>query len=396
MKNILYITYDGICEPLGISQSLSYLEKLSPEFNIHIISYEKKKEINNSKNFKLIKKRLAKAGITCSFLKYHINSNYFAKIYDIFIGILITLFLTRKLKINIIHVRSYLPGLIALPSKLIFNPKILFDIRGFWADERLDGGLWSKNSLNYFLVKILEIILFSKSDHIVTLTEASLPFIKKFKSWGKAKTPVSVIPTCVNLNLFNLSKKPKVNKDNNFTFGYLGSFGTWYLLDETLQLFKEISKLIPDAKMLIINRNEHKEIRIAAKKAKIDQEKISIYKLDYKDVPTYLRKMDASSTLIKPCFSKLSSSPTKLGEYLGCGIPCVGNSGVGDVEKILNFKNSGFVLKKFDNKSLVEAAKKIIVISKNKNIPYKCRDTAIEFFSLKDGIEKYRLIYNTL
>ena len=131
MKNILYITYDGICEPLGISQSLSYLEKLSPEFNIHIISYEKKKEINNSKNFKLIKKRLAKAGITYSFLKYHINSNYFAKIYDIFIGILITLFLTRKLKINIIHVRSYLPGLIALPSKLIFNPKILFDIRGF-------------------------------------------------------------------------------------------------------------------------------------------------------------------------------------------------------------------------------------------------------------------------
>ena len=115
-------------------------------------------------------------------------------------------------------------------------------------------------------------------------------------------------------------------------------------MDETLQLFKEISKLIPDAQMLIINRNEHKEIRIAAKKAKIDQEKISIYKLDYKDVPTYLRKMDASSTLIKPCFSKLSSSPTKLGEYLGCGIPCVGNSGVGDVEKILNFKNSGFVL----------------------------------------------------
>ena len=95
MKNILYITYDGICEPLGISQSLSYLEKLSPEFNIHIISYEKKKEINNSKNFKLIKKRLAKAGITCSFLKYHINSNYFAKIYDIFIGILITLFVTN-------------------------------------------------------------------------------------------------------------------------------------------------------------------------------------------------------------------------------------------------------------------------------------------------------------
>ena len=92
MKNILYITYDGICEPLGISQSLSYLEKLSPEFNIHIISYEKKKEINNSKNFKLIKKRLAKAGITCSFLKYHINSNYFAKIYDIFIGILIIFF----------------------------------------------------------------------------------------------------------------------------------------------------------------------------------------------------------------------------------------------------------------------------------------------------------------
>ena len=39
--SILYITYDGILEPLGESQVLQYLRHLASDFRIVLISYEK-------------------------------------------------------------------------------------------------------------------------------------------------------------------------------------------------------------------------------------------------------------------------------------------------------------------------------------------------------------------
>tara|TARA_B100000212_G_C26932657_1_gene346773 strand:- start:71 stop:517 length:447 start_codon:yes stop_codon:yes gene_type:complete len=148
--------------------------------------------------------------------------------------------------------------------------------------------------------------------------------------------------------------------------------------------------------MLILNRNEHQKIIKSAKLANIDLTKISIYKVDHKEVPLYIQKMNAAASLIKPCFSKLSSSPTKLGEYLGCGIPCVGNVGVGDVENILAYKNTGVILKDFSHKEINMAAQNIIELSKDKNISKKCRETALKYFSLEKGVNKYRRIYENL
>ena len=44
-----------------------------------------------------------------------------------------------KKKINIVHARSFIPGLIGFILKKI-NPKIklIYDIRGFWVDEKID------------------------------------------------------------------------------------------------------------------------------------------------------------------------------------------------------------------------------------------------------------------
>ena len=39
--NVLYISYDGMLEPLGQSQVLSYLKLLASDRSIHLISFEK-------------------------------------------------------------------------------------------------------------------------------------------------------------------------------------------------------------------------------------------------------------------------------------------------------------------------------------------------------------------
>lgn len=393
MARILYISYDGMAEPLGQSQVIAYLEQLSSDNAVHIVSFEKPADLDDAAKIMAVRDRLNSASIGWTPLRYHSRPSAPATLYDIAMGTLRCIALCRKLRPDIIHARSYISGMIALPLKRLFGAKFLFDIRGFWADERVDGGLWPADGNVYKAVKKLEKRLFQAADHVVTLTEASVPIIETMDFAGQAPPPITVIPTCADLNRFDL---PEIAPADPFVFGYVGSFGTWYLMDETMALFKAIYANRPDARMLIINRHEHDQIRSAAARAGVDKDRLEILASEHGDVPRHIHRMHAASALIKPCYSKLSSAPTKLAEYLGCGVPCVGNIGVGDMESILEGRSVGVAMKSFEQSDLNEAATRIINMAANPNTPAKCRDAATSLFSLSGGVERYRTIYGAL
>ena len=54
-RKILYISYDGLMEPLGQSQVLNYLKGLSKDYQMFVISYEKKEDFLDLKKKKLLK-----------------------------------------------------------------------------------------------------------------------------------------------------------------------------------------------------------------------------------------------------------------------------------------------------------------------------------------------------
>ena len=54
-KKIIYLSYDGLLEPLGYSQILSYLNILSSNYEIWIISFEKNNDLKNRNHFDRIK-----------------------------------------------------------------------------------------------------------------------------------------------------------------------------------------------------------------------------------------------------------------------------------------------------------------------------------------------------
>ncbi len=394
MASILYISYDGLTEPLGQSQVVAYLEKLSNDNFINIISFEKSIDLSNAEKISSMQDRLNKSKIKWFPLLYHKNPTLIATLYDIFKGTIFAFYIAKKKNIEIIHARSYIPALIALLIKKYTYTKILFDIRGFWADERVDGGIWKKDGYIYKIVKRLERYLFRAADHIVTLTEASVPKIIEFGYWDTKVPKISVIPTCTDLDRF----KPLLDlpKKTPFTFGYVGSIGTWYMFEETLALFSYILKIRPDARMIIVNRNDHDALRNLIVKFGLSLDRIEIIKSSYYEVVHNIQRMHAAGVLIKPCFSKIASAPTKLGEYLGCGVTCVGNKDVGDIEKIINKDKVGVVLKKFDILSLQNAAKKIVELSMNPEVRVLCRNSAIKRFSLSEGVNQYRSIYDKL
>ena len=69
---ILYLSYNGILEPLGQSQVLSYIKNicLDKNYSYSIISFEKKKYLKQPEQFNSVKKIMSDQGIDWHYLEY--------------------------------------------------------------------------------------------------------------------------------------------------------------------------------------------------------------------------------------------------------------------------------------------------------------------------------------
>lgn len=266
-------------------------------------------------------------------------------------------------------------------------------MRGFWVDERVDGNLWKKNSYIYKISKWFESKFLLNADHIISLTYAAVREIKKFPYLTGRSLSISVIPTCTDLSQFKL-KEAKINDpEKNFVLGYVGSVGTWYNFDAVIEAFKLLIIKEPTAKLLVVNQNEHELISSMIKKAGISNEFFKLIKATHSEVPQLMQTMTAGIFFIEPLFSKRASAPTKLGEFLGCGIPCISNRGVGDMTNILEGENVGVAVSDFENQSLNSAIFQLIDISKDPDISLRCSKVAKKYFSLEKGVADLQKIY---
>jgi glycosyltransferase involved in cell wall biosynthesis len=97
---------------------------------------------------------------------------------------------------------------------------------------------------------------------------------------------------------------------------------------------------------------------------------------------------------IKPAYSKISSSPTKLAEILAMGIPVVTNAGVGDSDWIAEKYRTGGVVKEFTPAEYARAIDELPALLKIP--PEEIRLAAESYFSLDIGVQAYRRIYTSI
>ena len=386
VKHVLYLSYDGMTDPLGQSQVLPYIVGLTKAgYTFHLISFEKPERY--AENRATIDAVCAENNINWHPLKYTKRPPLLSTVWDVMKMKRLAKSLHKKYGLSLIHCRSYLSALIGLSFKHKFSIPFLFDMRGFWADERVDGKIWDLKNPIYKLVydffKRKEILFLNQSDFTVSLTHAGKNEMLNWKGVNGLIDKIEVIPCCADLTLF----KPVERDKEDFNLGYLGSLGTWYMLKEMLMVYKAILQEIPEAKFHFLTKDTPDIIYEQAKELGISTENILVEESERKDIPFKTRNWNYSVFFILPCFSKLSSSPTKQGELMGMGIPIICNSGVGDVDTIVEQFRSGIVVdvySKFDfslNKSFDQD-----------NIVFG----AHEYFSLKNGVEKYRGIYQQL
>ena len=129
-------------DPLGQSQVIPYLRGLSEKgYNITILSFEKR--VAYKLNRDLLESDLNKNNIAWVPLRYHGKPPIISTLFDLWHMWKKAMQLQRDSTFDIVHCRSYLAALIGLKMKKRYGVKFIFDMRGFWADERVDGKLWS-------------------------------------------------------------------------------------------------------------------------------------------------------------------------------------------------------------------------------------------------------------
>lgn len=394
-QGVLYITYTGVLEPLGQSQVLAYQERLAVGRAIHLISFERKEDWARAAEREAVAERMRCAGIRWYPLRYHKRPSAIATLWDILCGGVLGVWLVLRNRIGVLHARSYVSGVMALAIKRLTGAAFVFDMRGFWADERVDGGLWPRDGRMYRVAKWFERRLLLNADHVVSLTHAAVREMQGFDYLQGRMPPVTVVPTCADLGRFRPLPHPDTS-DAPFTLGYVGSVRTWYLFDETVACFAELRTMLPGARLLVINRDEHAYIRERLEAGGVPLDAVEVLSVAHGDVPAHMARMNAGVFFIKPVFSKQASAPTKLGEFLGCGIPCLSNQGVGDMAQVLEGDRVGVALSEFHSTSVHAGLSRLLALTGEVDIVERCTSSARKHFSLEEGVARYRDIYHAL
>ena len=404
MRKILYISYDGLLDPLGASQILPYaLNIASSSQYFHIISFEKKDRLDEGA--RELGVLLKEKGIHWTPLLFSSRWKPISKIYDLIKMHFCCLIICMRHSIKIVHARSHLSAQVGLFLKIFFSAKLIFDFRGLWVDERVDKGGWdmskSLHRIQFNLFKRIEKILLQKSDHIVVLTNAVVNEVYNIASVPLSK--VTVIPCCADYGHFQPIDKEIIREARHkldipvesLVLGYLGSLGKIYLIDRLFRLLEIASHRDQEIHILIITKDLAELRNIINNSVKESLLPfVHIASASRAEVPEKINLMNAMVSFTQPSYARISMSPTKIAECFAIGVPVVVNEGVGDVASDIKKVQGGLVVPDASDKSLEYILDNLDQIVGMGGIAL--RQSSHHFFSLEEAHILYQSVYSKI
>jgi len=396
---VLYISHDGITDHIGKSQVAPYLVGLAKNgHDITILSNEK--DIH-SKDIQEYKSLFTESSIQWFINPYSNRIPIISPLLTSFRQYLKAKKICLRDGFNLIHSRCYPSTILGyFLKKSLSDTKLLFDLRDFWIDTRIET---RKLGFLYRPLKTIEASLFRNADSFICLTEKAKSKIARMGDQFNCTPKVTVIPCCADMDLFKYDKenseelkqiRQQEGLDGSFVLTYLGSLGAVYLLSNMVETFKILKYLDSSSKFLFISNNGKDEVVKEFLNNDLNEKDLVFKTLIRSDVPKYLEMADLSLIFIRPSDSKMGCSPTKLAELLAMGIPVLANKGVGDLNEILGIeKNNSICLDSFDENHIRESLLKITSQRVDKE---KIREFALKNFSLPEAIRRYEAVYKSL
>ncbi len=391
-RRVLFISYNGMLEPLGQSQVLPYLRELAKRgVRFTLLSFERAKafEAEGKAACEQLRQKLESQGIEWHWLRYHQRPSVPATLYDVLAGIRKASSLVRRKQIEMVHARGHIPAAIALDLKRRLGTKMIFDLRGLMAEEYVDAEHWREGSIPYRITKAAERRILATTDGIVTLTERVWPIIKDWEGLRGRDVHHEVIPCCVDLSLFKFSdderarRRAELGVGDRFVLVYSGSFVGWYSNEKMADFFASFRKKKSDAHLLWLTTGSHDSVRELMTSRGIESGDFSVLSVPSAVVPSYLAAADAGLAFAKSGMSRLARSPVKNGEYLACGLPLIINAGVGDSDALINDWKAGVLIEEFTDAEFTAAGRAIEAMVAQPEVREKARAVAEQVFDLQ-------------
>ncbi len=395
--SVLYVTYDGLLEPLGASQVVPYVRALrSRGFSLEVLSFEKPADVADGDRLAAAGRQLESVGIPWTRFVYHTRPPLPAKAWDVSRGRRFVRAWARTLRregrAGVVHARGYLPGLMGLGGKRTDERiRLLFDMRGFWVDERIEGGYWAPGSLPVRLGRRAERQLLHEADHLVLLTRRAADRLRDLTG-GTEPPPWTVVPTCVDIERFRPPERREAARSALGLGGgpvlvHLGTLTGWY--DGTATLAVADAFVRRTGGTFVILTRDLAEARRLADAAGIAAH---VERVDPVDVPRWLQAADAGLALVRPLPSKDASFPTKIGEYLASGMAVLATP-VGDLDSLDDGKVLGLYR---PGDSVAAAAAWLSEAARSPGRVARARRMAEATVGLEAGVERLAGVYVAL
>jgi len=400
-KQVLFISYNGMLDPLGQSQVIPYLKELSKlgvEFTL--LSYEREHAYTDEGRSRsdALSAELLEFGIEWHRLRYHKWPSLPATAFDVAAGVRYAARMIRRRQIAMVHARSHIPALIALRLKRRLGTRMIFDVRGLMAEEYIDAGHWKSNSAAARLTKRMEASALDAADGVVTLTDALWAEMLRWPSLQTGAKAHETIPCCIDLETFRfdpqarLARRAELGIENRFVLVYSGSIGGWYMTDEMAAFFAALRKKRPAAFFLWLTQGDQAIIERSMNAAGVAAEHYAVRSVLPATVPSWLSASDAGIAFYQPGTSRLGTSPVKVNEYLACGLPVVVNTGVGDMDQFITGERVGALVPEFKPSEYAKAAE--IMAESAAETRLRSREVAEKFFDVRRvGAERYARLY---
>lgn len=297
--------------------------------------------------------------------------------------------------LNLIHARSFIPGNIGLRLAKKTNAKFLYDMRGFWAAEK-----WAKGTIKWRWMRrqaqAMENRLFHGADSLISLTDAGK---HKLVADG-ISTPIDVIPCCVDTELFRPQSTIEPNDGGGPRMISVGALGPGYLPESVLGLYRAACDNAlakgyeKQPHLTLLTQTKLTIIEAAAKRVDCSLDNVVIQSAAPEDVVRFLNRADFGLCMIAPSAAKVASSPTKLAEYLACGLPVIANCRqIGDMQAILDQNNIGVALEDQTPAGWQTAIESMLELLKDPSVSARCRQLAVDEFSVDVGVQRYANVY---
>jgi glycosyltransferase involved in cell wall biosynthesis len=387
----LYLTRNGLLEPLGQSQVLAYLRGLSKKYQITLITYEKDEDRADAQRLAALASECERLGIRWLPQRFRPHPKLIAPAWSMFHMTWLVRREVRRQGAQLIHARSYIPAAVAMVVSWLSGVPFIFDMRALWPEELITAGRLRRGSLIHRAIANTERLCLARAAAVVSLTHAAVDYLSEVYPHEMARTKIVVIPTCADLNRF----VPAENEPQRRVIGCLGTLlSGWFRLDWLKSFLSVAASRDPHASFELTTRDNPAKVRTGIDPHGHLGDRLRISQSLPEEVYRALQGQSASVMFYAGGqISELGRSPTRMAEILGCGLPIVANDGVGDVARIIRDYRVGVLVNSSDRESMDAAWSELTALMQDTGLSFRCRKAAEEVFSLDAGTAAYSRIY---